>query len=451
MLIRILLDVKQNFIQMKYLPDLLTFIILNLLSAKSFGQTTAQWRGPERNGIYKETNLMKSWPENGPQLLWAAEEIGTGYSSPVVADGRIFINGEINRIAHIFAFDLNGQLLWKAPNGPEFFGEGYAANFPGARSAPTVFNDLVYVCSGLGQIACLEAASGKVRWTLNMVTDLGGKLNMFGYSESLMVDETKVYCYPGGKESNVMALDRMTGKPVWTSKALGDPVSFCSPMMIRLPKPTANKSVINMENGELIRKTVTYPELEILVTLSREYLLGIDAKTGELLWSHKEDSVKLEGEHCNTPLYSDGFIYCISADKGGNGAYKLALSPDGKSVKEVWRNGKVRNPLGGFIKIGDRIFTSSEDKKLKVIDTNSGQVTDSIRNIRGNIISADNLIFFYSDNGYVHLIKNTNNQPEIVSKFKIDRGTREHFSHPVISNGVLYIRHGSALMAYQIK
>ncbi|MBV5312674.1 MAG: PQQ-like beta-propeller repeat protein [Prolixibacteraceae bacterium] len=410
--------------RIKNISVLLAFLLLAIASSS---QEVSQWRGPNRDGIYPEKNLLKVWPEKGPDLLWTTEEIGIGYSSPVIAKDKLFINGEVNQVAHVFAFDLKGKLLWKTSNGKEFFGEGYSANFPGARSAPTVYNGLVYVCSGLGRIACLEAASGKERWAVNMVGDLGGKLNMFGYSESLLVDEIKVYCYPGGGESNVVALDRFTGKRVWTSKALGDPVSFCSPIVVKLQ------------------------QRNVLVTLSYEYLQALDTKTGELLWSHKEDSVKLEGDHCNSPLYSDGCIYSISGDENGNGAYKIEMSADGKSAKEVWRNGKVKNPLGGFVKIGDRIYTTSDDKKLKVLDTKTGQVVETLNGMKGSLIAADNLLFCYTDNGYVNLIKGIGTKLEVVSKFKITKGEKEHFAHPVIANGVLYIRHGNVLMAYQVK
>lgn len=403
----------------------LLFLIASSCTRQS--QSISQWRGDHRDGIYQEKNLLKVWPEAGPKLQWLNEEIGHGYSSPVITSEQLFINGEIDSVSHLFAFGLNGKLMWKSPNGSEFFGTGYSANFPGSRSAPTVYNDLVYVCSGMGRIACLEVSSGKEKWAANMVTDLGGRLNMFGYSESLLVDEKNVYCYPGGAESNVVALDKYTGKVVWTSKAMSDPVSFCSPLMVKLP------------------------ERNVLVTLSREYMLGLDAGNGELLWSHKEDSVKLEGEHCNTPIYADGFIYSVSADNNGNGAYKLELAPDGKMVKELWRNVNVKNAMGGIMKIEGKIYCTSDDKKLKCLDPETGIVVDSLNNMRGSIIFADGHLYCYTDNGYVNLIKLAGSKMEVVSKFKIEKGTKEHFAHPVIANGVLYIRHGNALMAYEIR
>ena len=412
---------------MKVQLILFLLLLLTAFSQNSHSQTIAQWRGQNRDGIYPGNKLLKSWPETGPRLLWSTEEIGNGYGSPAITGDKLFINGEKDSVSHVFAFDLAGKLIWKSPNGPEFFGTDFSAGFPGARSTPTVDNDLVYVCSGLGRIACFEAATGKERWAVNMVTDLGGKINMFGYSESLLVDEKNVYCFPGGNETNIAAVDKLTGKTVWTSKAMGDKVSFCSPFIIRLP-------------GQ-----------EILVTLSREYLMGLQLADGKLLWSHKEDSVKLEGEYCNTPIYANGFIYGVSGVEKGSGAYKLELSPDGKKIKEVWRNTNVKNAMGGFIKIDNHLFSTSKDNKLKRLDVNTGMVTDSIGNLRGSLISANNQLYCYNDNGNMNLIGLTGNNMKVISRFRIGKGTKEHFSHPVISNGILYIRHGKALMAYKIK
>ncbi len=407
----------------------LVIILTYMLAAACTNQNgkNAQWRGTNRDGIYQDKNLLKAWPKGGPKLLWFSEEIGNGYASPAIAGDRLFINGEIEGNSQVFAFDLKGKLVWKSPNGPEFSGKDFSASFPGARSTPTVYGNLVFACSGMGRIACFDALSGAEKWSVNMVGDLGGIVNMFGCSESLLVDDKNVYCFPGGKENNIVALDKNTGKMVWTSKALGDAVSFCSPMVISLP------------------------ERKILVTLSHEYLMGLDIHTGELLWSQKEDSVKMEGEYCNTPVYSDGFIYEVSGVEKGSGAFKLQLSPDGKSIKEVWRNLKVKNAIGGFVKSGDRIFCATDDKKLKSIDIKSGSVLDSLSNLRGSVIFADDHLYCYTDNGHVNLINISGPKLEVVSQFKIEKGTKEHFSHPVISNGVLYIRHGNTLMAYGLK
>lgn len=390
-------------------------------------QSVVQWRGINRDGIYNEKGLLKIWPQDGPQLLWQTEVLGNGYGSPSVTSDRLYVNGETDGISYVFAFDLKGKLLWKSPNGPEFMGQDYSASFPGSRSQPTVVDGMIYACSGMGRVACFEAATGKEKWGVDMVADLKGKLSYFGYSESVLVDDKMVYCFPGGTESNLVALDKSNGKVIWTSKALGDPVSYCSPIVVKLP------------------------QRNILLNVSHEYLLGLDVRTGELLWSYKEDSVKREGEYCNTPVVADGFIYGVSGVEKGKGAYKLALSTDGKSVKESWTNPDVKNKMGGFVKVGFRIYCTSADHKLKSIDITNGKVVDSLSGLFGTLIYADGQLYCYNDNGNVSLIHINGPKMEVVSKFKVTKGSKEHFAHPVISNGILYIRHGNALMAYSIK
>ena len=182
--------------------------------------------------------------------------------------------------------------------------------------------------------------------------------------------------------------------------------------------------------------------------MSNYYLVGLDAKTGELLWSQKQENVKYQ-QQCNTPIFADGFLYYVAGD--GNGAVKLKISDDGKSFTEIWRNGKMTNTFNGFVKIDNHLFTPDRSQKIKCINENTGQVTDSLRMTKGALIAAGNMLYCYSDNGEVNLIKLTGTKMETVGKLKITKGTKEHFAHPVISNGVLYIRHGRALMAYGIK
>ncbi len=401
-----------------------TLMFLLSISLVVFSQEIYQWRGIARDGIYHEKNLLKSWPANGPELLWFSEIIGDGYGAPSVTKDMLFINGEMDSISHVFAFDLSGKLLWKTPNGKEFTGNGFSNKFPGSRSTPTIYDDLVYACSGNGRIACYEKLTGKEKWATDMLANFKGIMPKFGYSESLFVDEQNVYCFPGGVDNNIAALDRFTGKSKWTSKALGDTASYTSPLLIKLPPRN------------------------ILVTFSNYYLMGLDANTGELLWNHKQENVTYK-QQCNTPIFDKGFIYYVAGD--GNGAVKLELSADGKSIKEVWRNANVENNFNGFVKINDNIISSDRTQKLKCLNANTGVVSDTLKVGRGVLISSDNMLYCYSDNGDMNLIKLTGTKMEIVSKFKIDKGTKEHFAHPVINNGVLYIRHGKVLMAYGIK
>lgn len=379
----------------------------------------AQWRGSERMGTYDEKNLLKKWPEKGPVLLWSYYGVGNGYGSPVITSDRIFVNGEVDSTAYLFAFDIKGHLLWKSG-----FGKEWTANFPGCRSTPTIYGGLIYVISGFGKVVCFEPETGKEKWSVDLLKDFKGKNVRFGYSESLLVDEKNVYCSPGASDTNIIALDRITGKTGWISKALGEIPSYCTPLLVKLP--TRN----------------------ILVTFSLHAFLGIDTKNGKLLWFHKQDR---DGDiHGNTAIYDQGFLYYNSA--AGNGTVKLELSKDGSSIKEIWRTRKFSNAFGGFVKVNDYLYGSGYEPRFwKCVDVNTGNVVDSLKFDRGVTIYADSMLYCYNEKGEVGLVKIQANKMELVSSFKITKGTNEHFSHQVISNGVLYVRHGKALLAYDIK
>jgi outer membrane protein assembly factor BamB len=395
------------------------FLFISILFFSSCTQKSenAQWRGDNRDGKYQETNLLKVWPEEGPELLWEYEGVGNGYGSPAITSDKLFINGEIDSLSHLFAFDLSGELLWKFE-----YDSSWVVNFPGSRSTPTVINDLVYVCSPRGEIVCLNAEKGTKVWSANMIKDFNGVITRFGFAQSLLVEGDKIYCTPGDPETNVVALNRFTGKTIWTSKAKGEKPAFCSPLLIELP--TRN----------------------LLVTFSEFSLFGLDTESGELLWYQQDSLVYIKG---NTPLYVDGHICCTSY---GNGVVKLKLSEDGSEITEVWRNNAINNIQGGLIKVADKLYGSGQQKlQLRALDNSTGEFIDSLDVKRGVPIFANDLLYYYSEQGGFMNLINTEPQLTLISKFRITKGTKEHFSHPVIKNGVLYVRHGNVLMAYNIK
>jgi outer membrane protein assembly factor BamB len=418
---------KNEFLSAKS-SHLVTLVLL-VVSGLTLGcrHNVSEWRGHNRSGIYNETNLLNEWPENGPDLHWAFEGIGKGYASPVVANNKIFVNGEKDGGGFLFAFDLKGNLLWSAPNGKEFVGSGLSGTYPGARSTPTVIGKLVYTSSGKGRIACFETETGKEKWAVDVVKDLGGTVMEFGYSESLAVDVEKVYCFPSGNETNMAALDRFTGKTVWSSTGLQDTFSYCSPILVDLP------------------------ERKVLITHSRHNIYAVDCKNGNILGAYELKGFEWDGEHCNTPVYDDGYIYFIGNDEKGQGALKLELSIDGESIQNVWYNPKIRNNFGGFVKVDNNLFTTIKGNWLKSLDLDNGKVTDSLKIANGSLIYADNKFICYGMNGTVNLVDYSQNKLEVKGKFKIEKGTIHHFSHPVLANGTMYIRHGNALMAYGIK
>lgn len=402
---------------MKHLLIILVAVIF--MAFAKIDEPVSEWRGPNRSGVYHETGLLKQWPADGPKLLWAINSTGRGYGSPVIAGDQLFITGETDSTSYLYAYNLNGKQLWKAACGQE-----WVKNFPGSRSTPTVVDDLIYVCSGKGDIACMDKNSGTKKWSLNMISDLKGTINMFGYSQSLLVNGDLVYCQPGGPENNVVALNRFTGKLVWTQKAKGEIEAYGSPIIVK----RGNR--------------------DLLLTFSEMAFLGLDGKSGELLFTQKMDTAG--NLHGNIPIIDgDDLIY---TEGDGNRTVKLKLAVDGSSISEIWRNRSFDNLMGGVVRMGDKIYgTAHRQMYLKCLDMKTGLVTDSIKMFRGSTIAADEMLYVYTEKGTINLVDPKSEGMQIVSSFKVTKGSKEYFTHPVIHNGVLYIRHGEALMAYSIR
>jgi outer membrane protein assembly factor BamB len=409
-----------------YIRLLFSFFTFMLLSPAVSSQSAIQWRGSERRGIYRETSLQTFWPPEGPALIWTNEDIGNGFGSPVFHDNQVFVSGEIDSTSYLFALDLGGKTIWKTA-----FGKEWTRSFPGSRMSPTIDNDLIYVSSGMGNIACVELKTGSLKWMVSK-TDLHGVSPMHGHSESPLVEGDMVFFTPGGKDTNVVALNRFTGKIIWVCKGRGERPAYNSPLLVK------------------------FAERSILVVFTAYSLLGIDSKTGELLWVHEQVNTppaerKLgNGDtHSNTVWFEDGSIFYIAGD--GNGAVKLAIEDKGKSVREVWRNPSVDNYMGGFIIQGGKIYTCSDSRKsLLTLDAKTGVILDSLKCGTGAVISDSRFLYYYNQKGSMYLINPDKGKLETASFFRVPKGTKEHFSHPVICKGMLYVRHGKALMAYKV-
>ena len=260
----------------------LTLFATFFIVLQSLGQDlTTRWRGPHGNGIYEETQLLKKWPASGPEISWTFDDLGVGYSSPVIAMDRIFVSGMEGETGHIYCLDKSGKLVWKAPYGREF-----STSYPGSRSSPTIAGDLLYILSGMGELVCIQRSDGKLVWKKHLFKDFDGKNIQWGITETLVVDKDKVYCTPGGKRNNLIALNRFNGKLIWSSPGEEEETAHCSPILIKLPTR------------------------EILVTMTANHIIGVDANDGKMLWSHSQTN--RYSIHANTPIYHQGAVFCFS-------------------------------------------------------------------------------------------------------------------------------------------
>jgi len=397
---------------------LATFVSNGYLS----GQAT-QWRGPERNGIYKETGLLKRWPEKGPEMLWSFEGLGAGHGSVGIGKDKLYILGMPDTIGVLYAFDYSGKLLWKREYGPEWH-----VNYTGARSTPVIIDNRLYFESGMGTIFCYDANTGKKIWSADLMKKFDAKNITWGMAESLLINGDIIYCTPGGKEHNVAALNRFTGETIWTSPGNRQPAAYCSPVLVKHNKAT------------------------LLVTMTSESIIGIDALTGQFYWQVPQ----FQGNkiHANTPVYSKGIIYCSSESAKTNaGIVALKLSEDGRSVTTIWRNENFKNLMGGIIVKDGYIYGSLYRKsQWCCLDASDGRILYSSDKLGdGDIIFADGMFYCYSEKGEMALVSANPSSFDVISKFLIALGTDQHWSHPVIYKGKLYLRHGNALMVYNIK
>src|ERR1035437_7783458 len=161
--------------------------LLFFIFTVAFAQEIAQWRGPNRDGIYPETGLLKQWPEAGPTLKLKIEGIGKGYSHPVVYKNNIYVTGlKSDTLDFISAYMTTGELLWSKP-----YARAWANTYPDSRSTPTIENDRIYMIGGMGVVVCLEANTGNIIWSQDAHKQFHGEYNKWGLAESaLLTDKT---------------------------------------------------------------------------------------------------------------------------------------------------------------------------------------------------------------------------------------------------------------------
>lgn len=383
------------------------------------GQVESQWRGPERDGIYPEKNLLKVWPEEGPPRLWLAEGFGDGYSSPAVAGDRIYITGEIKGEGFLFALDLNGRQVWRSSYGKEWSGSR-----PGARTTPTVVGNRIYLMSAHGGAVCFDT-SGKNAWSVDLAKKFGARNLQWGMTESPLIDGNKVFFTPGGRNSTVVALNRETGETIWDIKGNGETSGYCSPCLI------------------------THGKRRLLLTMTAKSLVAIDADSGEFLWSRSHTTDY--DVNANTPLYDKGRVFTNSGY--GTGGQMFQITSDGNSADRVWTQKGLDSQMGAVVLVDGHIYGSGHNRRgWHCLNWATGEVQYSVRKAgnKGNIIFSDGMLYLYSERGDIALVRPNPEEFEIISSFRIREGSGEHWAHLVIKAGRLYVRHGDTVMAYDI-
>ena len=397
-------------------------LIMNLivcLSVVSKAQEPTRWRGLNSSGIYTVEKPLAQWPAQGPKILWSSDHIGIGYSSPAFANNKIYVSGMIDGQSVLFVLDQNGKEIQQFKYGKEF-----VESYPGVRSTPTIDGELAYVLTGNGELTCLDLKTGSPVWKKDFTTQMDGKNIQWGYTESLLVDGDILYCTPGGKLNNVMALNRMTGAIIWNCPGLGEKSAYCTPLLVKLPAR------------------------QLLITHTAGHVLGIDAVTGKLLWNSEHPNEW--AVHPNTPIYSDGKVFVFSG--WGQGGEMLKLSADGGSITKDFVVKSFDNRTGGAVLIDGFLYGSGDsDRSWQCIDWKTGERKYSTTEVgNGVVIAVNKKLIGYSEKGELFMAEANPSGLKVISKTKVTLGSGENWAHPVINKGILYVRHGNTLIAYQI-
>ncbi len=388
-----------------------------------------QFRGPERNGISAETGLLKAWPDAGPRLLWSATGLGDGYAAPAIVDGVVYVTGVKEKKEFVAAFDAAGKRKWETQ-----YGGAWTRSFPPARTTPTVLDDALFVISGMGEVVRLNTRSGKIEWSVDAKKQFGGTTGPWGTAESPLIVEGKVIYTPGGEQTTMVALAADSGDLVWKSPSLQDKSAYVSPILIE------------------------HNEQRMIVGMTGDYVFAADPADGRLLWQVKyaDQSPPTRGGHinCNSPVFHDGRLFVTS----GYNHVGMMLELQAAGAPTVkWTTPDLDTHHGNVVLVGGHLYgtnwINNKQGNWVCVDWQTGETTyDHSWCTKGAVTFADGMLYCYEEKGgTLALVPASPDGFRVTSSFKITMGSKQHWGHPAISDGRLFVRHGEALMVFDIR
>lgn len=381
-----------------------------------------QWRGPDRTGVSPETGLLDAWPASGPRQVWTASELGAGYGSVSVAGNRVFVQGLRDGQSVVSSLNrADGRRAWV-----QVIGRGATNDRgPGPRSTPTVDGDRLYVLTEGGDLACLRVADGSVVWRRNILADFRARNINWLLSESPLVDGTLVIVTPGGRSAGMVALDKMTGRTVWTSGNLNDEAGYSSPI------------VADVQG------------VRTIMTLTAEAGVGVRASDGTLMWRYP--SVANRTANVATPVYANDHVFYSSAYGTGGALLSLRAADGQVRAQEVYFTRDMQNHHGGIVLIDGYLY-GFNNSILTCLEFATGEVVWRDRSVgKGAVSAADGHLYVVSENHAVGLVEATPAGYREKGRFSIRDHGLPSWAHPAISDGRLYIRNQGTLTVYDVR
>jgi outer membrane protein assembly factor BamB len=375
------------------------------------------FRGPNRDGRYDEMAVLTQWPAGGLSPIWK-QPVGVGYASFVVADGRAYTIEQRRREEVVAAYDVaNGREIWKQAWNAEYSD----STGDGPRATPTWDNGRIYALGATGELRCLDAKTGAVVWGKNILKENGASNLQWAMAASPLVVDDKVIVLPGGSGKSVVAYNKMTGAPVWSSQ--NDTAAYVSPMLVTL----AGRRQI------------------IVVSASR--VMGLAPEDGSLIWSYTWDTDM--GINVSQPIMVDSNRFFISAGYG-KGAALVEVTGTGKSVsaKALWENINMKNKFNSSV-LHEGYVYGLDEGILTCLDVKTGERKwKGGRYGYGQVLLASGHLIISSDSGELALVKATPQQYTEVARFAAIEG--KTWNYPAIAGGRLLVRNANQMAAFNI-
>lgn len=386
------------------------------------GHDWPQWRGPDRTGVSNESGLLQKWPEGGPPLIWEIDGLGQGDSSPVTFGRYLFIQGTRGRDSMLFCRDRqSGAPLWEL----RIDAMHLNGNNPGPSSTPTVDGDRVYALSGNGTLVAARVEDGAVLWQRNLLRDLNGAKNGWGYSESPLIEEQKLIIAPGGREGTIAALDKLTGKTLWRSRGMKEKSGYASAIAANVGR------------------------LRVIIHFTQVAGVGMDAENGNLLWRYAAPANRTA--NASTPVFHQNKVYYTSDYGNGGGLLQLAPVDRRLLTRELFFNRTMKNHFGGVVLIDGYLYGSS-GSILTCMNFDTGDAAWQDRSIgKSALTAADGRLYLLSERGIVGLVGATPDGYELHGSFNLREINSPTRTAPVVSDGRMYVRNGSRLGCYDVR
>lgn len=405
-------------------------IACGLLTCVAWADDWTQWRGPNRADISSESGILKEWPEGGPPQVWTNDNTGLGYGGIAVVDGVLYTVGARDQVEYLIAVDAQtGEETWTAELGPLLenrWGDG-------PRSTPTIDGDHIYAMGARGFLGCFDKNGERV-WRREM-EEFGGKIPVWGFAESPLVDGDKVMVTPGGEKTTIVALDKMTGETIWQSENLQDGEEEDT-------KSHYSSIVIANPHGQ-----------KQYVQLMQKRVIAVDPESGKELWTHPwGGSVAV----IPTPIVRDDYVYITSGY--GAGCMLLKIGPD-HSVEEVYQNKVMKNHHGGAILVGDFVYGHSDGVGWTCQDFLTGEAMWSNEDElgKGCVTCVDGMLIAVDEkSGEVAMFEASDVRWKEHGRFQLgplsEKRSRQGgiWTHPVVSGGKLYLKDQEILYCYDV-